>query len=345
MPDFASHNPISKGDILPGDIYPEAATSTRNLPYILWSPISEKEWRIPAKLNRIAEKTGDRDRLMLSIDDDAFAWRDNWTRLFALIAQTPHIDWLILTRPGHLITELLPEAWYQRKPSQRQSQRQSPKYRTENGDTYGAPEGTPMGYSFPANVWFGTDVEDQATAEERLPHLFSIPAAVLFLKCTLRGPIHFDPIALRFPHTVGPENIWPLSNNLIQWVTCGGHQGATATPMHPEWVRGLRNQCVSAGVPFCFEGWGEWKPISEMPESEYDVLYRAPSRRYPEAGRSCKVATTPIQFDGGYGYYVHGGKPGYLTFRVGTKKSGAMLDGREWLQLPTRQLQMQGDGK
>jgi protein gp37 len=31
--------------------------------------------------------------------------------------------------------------------------------------------------------------------------------------------------------------------------------------MHPDWVRSIRDQCVSAGVPFFFKQWGgEWGP-------------------------------------------------------------------------------------
>jgi protein gp37 len=36
----------------------------------------------------------------------------------------------------------------------------------------------------------------------------------------------------------------------INGVICGGESGPGARPMHPEWARGLRDQCVSAGVPF-----------------------------------------------------------------------------------------------
>jgi protein gp37 len=42
----------------------------------------------------------------------------------------------------------------------------------------------------------------------------------------------------------------------LDWVICGGESGPGARPMHPDWARGLRDQCVAAGVPFFFKQWG-----------------------------------------------------------------------------------------
>ncbi len=44
----------------------------------------------------------------------------------------------------------------------------------------------------------------------------------------------------------------------IDWVICGGESGHGARPMHPEWARDMRRQCVAAGVPFFFKQWGEY---------------------------------------------------------------------------------------
>ena len=40
----------------------------------------------------------------------------------------------------------------------------------------------------------------------------------------------------------------------LDWVICGGETGPGARPMHPDWVRSLRDQCHSAEVPFFFKG-------------------------------------------------------------------------------------------
>ena len=45
----------------------------------------------------------------------------------------------------------------------------------------------------------------------------------------------------------------------IDWVICGGESGKNARPMHPYWVRSLRDQCADAGVPFLFKQLGEWR--------------------------------------------------------------------------------------
>src|SRR5690606_38608206 len=49
---------------------------------------------------------------------------------------------------------------------------------------------------------------------------------------------------------------------LLTWIVAGGESGPGARPMHPDWARGLRDQCKAAGVPFFFKQWGEWGPSS-----------------------------------------------------------------------------------
>lgn len=121
------------------------------------------------------------------------------------------------------------------------------------------------------NVWLGVSVEDQAAADERIPHLLATPAAVRFLSCEpLLGPVdiawavswnrlniaagflprgHFAP---------GLEHIRPLD-----WVIAGGESGPKARPMHPDWARGLRDQCKAAEVPFLFKQNGEYRPTAD----------------------------------------------------------------------------------
>ena len=94
------------------------------------------------------------------------------------------------------------------------------------------------------NVWLGTSVENQAAAEARIPHLLATPAAKRFLSC--------EPM-------LGPVNLINVAEK-IDWVIVGGESGPNARPMHPGWARGLRDQCVEAGVSFFFKQWGEWAP-------------------------------------------------------------------------------------
>jgi protein gp37 len=56
------------------------------------------------------------------------------------------------------------------------------------------------------------------------------------------------------------ESSQTLSGDKLDWIICGGETGPNARPMQPDWVRSLRDQCIEAGVPFFFKGWGEWAP-------------------------------------------------------------------------------------
>jgi protein gp37 len=89
------------------------------------------------------------------------------------------------------------------------------------------------------NVWLGTSVENQATANERIPHLLATPAAVRFLSCEpLLGPVD-----LRYTLIVPP-----VMNGRVDWVIAGGESGPRARPMDLEWARAIVEQCKAAGV-------------------------------------------------------------------------------------------------
>ena len=88
------------------------------------------------------------------------------------------------------------------------------------------------------NVWIGTSVEDQATADERIHVLLKTPAAVRWLSVE---PM-LEPIS--FSHML---YAWPPK---LHWVVCGGESGPGYRPMKAEWARTIRDQCEQAGVPF-----------------------------------------------------------------------------------------------
>lgn len=86
----------------------------------------------------------------------------------------------------------------------------------------------------PTNVWVGVSVENQRWADERIPELKKVPAAVRFLSCEpLLGKMDLR------KHLRG-----------LQWVIVGGESGVKARPINPVWVETVRDQCVRAGVPF-----------------------------------------------------------------------------------------------
>lgn len=91
---------------------------------------------------------------------------------------------------------------------------------------------------WPENVWVGVTVERRDYLS-RVDHLRHIGARVKFLSCEpLLGPI--------------PN----LDLTGIHWVIVGGESGPNTRPMHPDWVRQIRDQCARAGVPFFFKQWG-----------------------------------------------------------------------------------------
>lgn len=87
------------------------------------------------------------------------------------------------------------------------------------------------------NVWLGTSVEDQAAADERIPHLLATPAAVRFLSCEpLLGPVDLDMVVTE-------------GTGCLDWVIVGGESGRKARPCDVSWVRSLVGQCRAADVP------------------------------------------------------------------------------------------------
>lgn len=104
------------------------------------------------------------------------------------------------------------------------------------------------------NVWLGVSVEDQRRADERVPPLLETPAAVRWISAEpLLGPVDLLAAGAVTVETPGRE---PAGR--IDWVVAGGESGPGARPCHPAWLRGLRDQCAAAGVPFHFKQWGEW---------------------------------------------------------------------------------------
>lgn len=105
------------------------------------------------------------------------------------------------------------------------------------------------------NVWLGTSVEDQATADARIPHLLAAPAAVRFLSAEpLLGPVDLTEWLHDSHCPIRSEGVCiccePREVSL-DWVIVGGESGRHARPMHLSWARSIKDQCAEAGVA-CF---------------------------------------------------------------------------------------------
>ncbi|WP_420213468.1 DUF5131 family protein (plasmid) [Burkholderia aenigmatica] len=102
---------------------------------------------------------------------------------------------------------------------------------------------------------------------------------------------------------------------LPEWVIAGGESGRHARPMHPMWVKSLRDQCVSAGVPFMFKQWGMWAPWTHVTPRKGSV---ATVRWYEDGWRYGRenLAVVDRQVD-----------DESTLYRIGTQEAGRLLDG------------------
>lgn len=184
------------------------------------------------------------------------------------------------------------------------------------------------------NVWLGTSVEDQKAANERIPHLMRCPAAVRFLSCEpLLGPLNLKPI-----NEHSNTETWPLrqegtnemystsegvgacgTTGRLHWVIAGGESGHNARPVHPDWLRKLRDQCAEANVPFFFKQWGEFAPVDNLPF---------------HTGETTSIAEDGGLWNADWGFEVWTGRNFESLFKVGKAAAGCLLDGVEHKAMP-----------
>lgn len=194
---------------------------------------SQANWKKPVKWNRDAAEQGVRYRVFCASLADVFDNKvpDEWRAdLWSLIAETPNLDWLLLTKRPQNIAKMLPDDW---------------------GDGY-------------PNVWLGTTAENQEEADRRIPHLLAVPAIVRFLSCEpLLGPVYLTRIA---HENKQPDHYYNALDGYvidgsqsevgrIHWVIAGGESGPGFRSADPDWFRSLRDQCADADVPFLFKQW------------------------------------------------------------------------------------------
>lgn len=156
------------------------------------------------------------------------------------------------------------------------------------------------------NVWMGITAETQRRADERIPVLLEIPAARRFVSVEpMLGPVDLSQ--------------WLGRSGGLDWVICGGETGPGARPVHPDWVRSLRDQCQIAGVPFFFKSWGEWR------EANMDLPVRGTKF-------GCFMGDT---FVPDYGNIFPQRYPEHINMaRIGKSNAGRILDGRTWDEEP-----------
>lgn len=319
---------------------------------IKWGPhgtrvaLSEAGWKEPLRWNRAAERDGERRRVFCASLADVFEdWQgpilehkgqrilqctscvepsgffhrgsvpndgrtyehvcgeqfspltlgDLRRDLFALIDVTPWLDWMLLTKRPENVRGM----WL-----------------TRAGESAA---GSSV-WSYRYNVWLGTSISDQATADTFVPRLLSLRdlAPVLFVSAEpLLGSIDLTrlnngggetynaltaEVTTHRGHKFRVSDLDPLGLAIV-----GGESGPKARPMHPDWARAIRDQCVETAVPFFFKQWGEWAPSNQIDPR----LCGSPTNRY----RVHRFGDAELR-------------------RYGKQIAGRRLDSVEWNQLP-----------
>lgn len=255
----------------------------------------------------------------------AMTMDDMRSDLFDLIYTTPNLDWLLLTKRPELAAAWLRE------------ERANIEY-DDHTDPF-------------ANVWLGTSISSQATADALVPELFKCRdlVPVLFLSIEpLLGPVDLRSIADDGHNAVNCLTGNALKNDdlisvpTVDWVIVGGESGHHARPMHPDWVRSLRDQCAAFDVPFFLKQWGEWAPSDSVPNEPQEVpttilkgttaecvVMRRPSQSI------CWVDTDgPVNIIGEDGKFTGDAPRGVCMTRAGKHAAGRLLDGRAHSEFP-----------
>ncbi|NLX97589.1 MAG: phage Gp37/Gp68 family protein [Rhodopirellula sp.] len=201
----------------------------------------------------------------------------------------------------------------------------------EHGKCWLGDKGRTVGPRLPLpNVQLGVSIEDQATADERIPLLLQTPAAVRFVSYEpALGPVDLsqwlDYVSIH--DEAGDEYIYKG----VKGVIAGGESGPNARPANPDWFRQVRDDCAAAGVPFFFKQWGEWREQT----SDKWVKYKASPSELSSIGllephgRFTMVPDLPV-----YPEEVHCTEVDCWMQRVGKKAAGRALDGRYHDALP-----------
>lgn len=243
-----------------------------------WGPNSnrkkfgQKHWNEPLRWNKECEKLGIKRKVFCASMADVFEYHpdvvEERKRLWDLIEKTQNLCWLLLTKRPENIIDMVPDWW--------------------------------LNVGAPKNIWFGTTVENQQYAEERIVELMKA-------KYYLAAGNKHKPIAfLSMEPLLGPVSLTTWLG-VIDWVIVGGESGDKARPSNPDWISDIRDQCREYKVPFFFKQWGEWVAYScHKEDSREGVIYLD----------SEQIAMK------------------YAMVKTGKKNAGRMLEGEQYNEMP-----------
>lgn len=202
--------------------------------------------------------------------------------IFDVIRQCPQHTFQILTKRAKRQQDFCARLRWDNFYNAKQPRHLPIEYRTQDGggvlwlaDSHDGPGYPLMGchrYTGMHWVWLGVSVENQDTADERIPWLLNTPAAVRFISYEpALGPVDFTKV-----WCTDGDRLGPYLHNLgmdtgLDWVICGGESGSKARPCDLEWLQSCISQCSAAGIA-CFV-----KQIGSHPEvwnKDHTVMYQ-----------------------------------------------------------------------
>jgi protein gp37 len=170
----------------------------------------------------------------------------------------------------------------------------------------------------PANVWLGFSAGNQETFDEAWADMKQLAAL---------GFTVFASLEPMLGHITLPDDFLAYGSR-VQVIT-GGESGKKARPAHPRWFRSLYDQCEKAGVAYFFKQFGEWVSFDHPAMKTEPIL---PLMDKEKHGVFDERETFRLG-EGTFSRYEN--LTGLMMYRVGKKKSGRLLDGREHNAMPT----------
>jgi protein gp37 len=182
--------------------------------------VGDQNWRPSTEINKRAFpgfSESDPDYLV-TLDDVR-------ERLFELIDNTPNLDWQLLTKRPENIRKM----WH------------------NHIDAFDQDEADIEHTIYRPNIWLGTSISDQATADKAIPELLNCRdlSPVLFASAEpLLGPINL--------HRLRDDGRFATAGiDGMDWVIVGGESGPGARECRPEWIRSIVDQCKDSPA-ICF---------------------------------------------------------------------------------------------
>lgn len=220
-------------------------------------------------------------------------------RVFAVMALCPQHTFQVLTKRAKRMSDYLAGEAYQRIAEAAMLYRFTRDF--DSNYEFDAREAGLEQWPLP-NVWLGVSVEDQKTADERIPLLLETPAAVRF--------VSYEPALelVDFQRFFGPQKmylglhadgtrgnnsvVWGLDRN--GWLIVGGESGPGARPFDIAWARSAVAQCKAAGVACFVKQLGE-RPVLTGTWTKEEVAAWNP-RVYPYRSEDGEVKGFEAQF-------------------------------------------------